>query len=218
MRTYRYYRDLIYFRESSDPISLMRLINPKESKLLDLSTDIKIRFRLSAPIEKVGSSALSSSALSPPQIMYKIYINKKIVDLNSFSPRNYIHVAQKLPKHIFNHSGSIGINVQKCDGFYSRVENNEWRTVDDSDLLAASENSSGHASLFSRKETKLYHHDRKKRRSVSVKRKKETEEKWNEAFDFLDDKYLSWSSKLDYSEYQKGWYETGTASERRINA
>ncbi|RHZ12267.1 hypothetical protein DYB37_012975 [Aphanomyces astaci] len=42
-RIYRYYRDLINFRNSGDPMVMLRAINPSEASLLDASTNAQVR-------------------------------------------------------------------------------------------------------------------------------------------------------------------------------
>ncbi|RHZ41713.1 hypothetical protein DYB31_012797 [Aphanomyces astaci] len=69
-RIYRYYRDLINFRNSGDPMVMLRAINPSEASLLDASTNAQVRFRL-------GGSAF------PPTIYYKIFTRGAVCDMNA---------------------------------------------------------------------------------------------------------------------------------------
>ena len=43
---YRYYRDLIRFRQKGDPALMLRCINPAEARLIDAAAGIHIKFRL----------------------------------------------------------------------------------------------------------------------------------------------------------------------------
>jgi len=43
---YRYYRDLINFRQKGDPAVLLRCVNPAEAKLIDAAAGIHVKFRL----------------------------------------------------------------------------------------------------------------------------------------------------------------------------
>ena len=43
---YRYYRDLINFRQKGDPAVMLRCINPSEAKLIDPAAGIHVKFRL----------------------------------------------------------------------------------------------------------------------------------------------------------------------------
>jgi hypothetical protein len=45
-RIYRYYRDLIKFRERGDPQLMLKCINPGEAALVDAAAGIHVRFRL----------------------------------------------------------------------------------------------------------------------------------------------------------------------------
>ncbi|GBG85600.1 hypothetical protein CBR_g40328 [Chara braunii] len=75
-RIFKYYRDLLLFRERGDPASLLRVINPVEAGLVDAAAGTHIRFRLGGPF-------------FPPNIFYKIYTHNPIADMCSFSPRAY---------------------------------------------------------------------------------------------------------------------------------
>jgi len=43
---YKYYRDLINFRQKGDPAVMLRIINPSEAKLIDAAAGIHVKFRL----------------------------------------------------------------------------------------------------------------------------------------------------------------------------
>ena len=43
---FRYYRDLINFKDKGDPALMLKCINPIESKLLDAAAGVHLKFRL----------------------------------------------------------------------------------------------------------------------------------------------------------------------------
>jgi len=46
VNVYRFYRDLISFRQKGDPAVMLRCINPVESRLIDSAAGIHVKFRL----------------------------------------------------------------------------------------------------------------------------------------------------------------------------
>ena len=46
IQVYRYYRDLINFRQKGDPTLMLKCINPNEAKYFDPAAGIHIKFRL----------------------------------------------------------------------------------------------------------------------------------------------------------------------------
>jgi len=78
-RIYRYYRDLIKFRERGDPHLMLKCINPGEASLVDAAAGIHVRFRL-------------GGIQFPPIIYYKIFVHQSLVDINAFAPRDYTQV------------------------------------------------------------------------------------------------------------------------------
>jgi len=75
-RVFAFYKDLISFRLTGDPKSLLKTINPTEAILFDKSTKIHVRFRL-------GGRSF------PPGLFYKVYTSGAISDVGSFAPRDY---------------------------------------------------------------------------------------------------------------------------------
>lgn len=75
-RIFRYYRDLISFRDAGDPARMLRAVNPGEAALLDAAMGAHVRFRL---------GGLSF----PPTIYYKVFTRRPVCDLNAFSPKDY---------------------------------------------------------------------------------------------------------------------------------
>eukprot|EP00959_Pyramimonas_sp_CCMP1952_P253585 5298249-Pyramimonas_sp.AAC.1 len=81
VKVYRYYRDMINFRERGDPSQLLRVINPRvralfEAALLDAATGCHLRFRL-------------GGLTFPPIIYYKIFTHRPVTDICAFGPRDY---------------------------------------------------------------------------------------------------------------------------------
>lgn len=98
------YRDLIKVREGGEPYKMLRYINPKEADMIDRSLSLHIRFRL-------------GGFTFPPTIFYKIFVHNNLIDMNSFSPRDYCAK---------NEVSTIG-----CTGWYQREEANNWRPVNE---------------------------------------------------------------------------------------
>nr|KAJ3421230.1 hypothetical protein HK105_004159 [Polyrhizophydium stewartii] len=117
VRIFQFYRDLIKFSENGDPKRLLKYINPKEAQLIDQSFGAHIRFRL-------GGEAF------PPTIMYKMFVHQNIIDMNSFSPRDYTDskTKQPLPRQLFQKDFKIP-QKDPSEEWYQRFENNDWRPV-----------------------------------------------------------------------------------------
>ena len=43
---FRYFRDMILFHEQGDAAQLLKSINPREARLMDIAVGIHVRFRL----------------------------------------------------------------------------------------------------------------------------------------------------------------------------
>lgn len=115
-KIFTFYKNLIDFRDKGDPSVLLKTINPKEAKLLDKASGGCVRFRL-------------GGADFPPNIYYKIFTSQAIVDVCSYSPRDYTAMSCKsqLERDRHNHGGR---NVPDGDSnWYKRFENNGWRLV-----------------------------------------------------------------------------------------
>lgn len=105
---FRFYRDLINFREKADPLSVLKTINPQEAAMVDRSFGIHVRFRL-------------GGTLFPPMIFYKIFTHSSLVDVNAFAPRDYV-AERRIPADKVKARGKFA---------YCRSENNGWRPVAD---------------------------------------------------------------------------------------
>ena len=46
VQVFRYYRDLVNFKQRGNPKMMLRCINPNEAKLLDAAVGVHIKFRL----------------------------------------------------------------------------------------------------------------------------------------------------------------------------
>jgi len=125
MQVFRYYRDLIHFRGQGDPALLLKCINPKEATLLDAAAGIHVRFRLAG--EKF-----------PPNIYYKIYTHRPVIDLCANSPKDYTKPAAKRAVGKQVHNKHLSMNKDDGqDGWYARIENNGWRLVSDRLIYAS---------------------------------------------------------------------------------
>ncbi|KAJ3101151.1 hypothetical protein HDU97_001617 [Phlyctochytrium planicorne] len=119
IKIYRFYRELIRFREKGDPKKLLKFVNPKEAQLIDGASGIHVRFRL-------GGTKF------PPTIYYKIFVHSRMVDMNAFSPRDYTKEAKQLqPKVLFTNVQPLPSGNPENGGWYKRYENNGWRPVSD---------------------------------------------------------------------------------------
>jgi hypothetical protein len=115
-KTFKCYLAIMNFHKKGDPMTLLRYINPLEAKLLDKSSGAIVRFRL-------GGDTF------PPKIFYKIYTNN-IVDVCSFSPRDYTAMCEKRMQAKDMHSNAPRWVPMDTASWYKRLENNGWRTVD----------------------------------------------------------------------------------------
>ncbi|ORZ29249.1 hypothetical protein BCR44DRAFT_1144646 [Catenaria anguillulae PL171] len=96
-KVFLFLRDLIRARETSDCRAILKVINPRESQLVDTAAGVHIRFRLGGPD-------------FPPTLYYKVFVHRPTIDIGSFAPRNYVNPCDP--------------RKEKC---YRRFENNGWR-------------------------------------------------------------------------------------------
>ncbi|XP_067674764.1 uncharacterized protein [Haliotis asinina] len=164
VQVYRYYRDLINFRTRGDPSLMLRCINPNEAKMLDSASGIHVRFRL-------------AGERFPPNIYYKIFTHRNIVDMCANSPKDYTRPEAKYTKAKDKHTKNrpvIGPGMDK-DGWYQRVENNGWRLV--SDRLIHHIMSDPVTWQTSNKKYE-FHHDKLARKQDVEKRRKQKKINW----------------------------------------
>ncbi|KAF0715641.1 Aste57867_3268 [Aphanomyces stellatus] len=179
-RIYRYYRDLINFRNAGDPMLMLRAINPTEASLLDASTNAQVRFRL-------GGSAF------PPTIYYKIFTRGAVCDMNAFSPKDYTTARQIGPRNVNVRPTPPGVGVKKiirvgnayyganqCGsnmaGWYRRWDNNGWRPV--TSKVLAPTNDIDPITVATANRRRSYHHLRVVRQQQVVQQRKEKKRQW----------------------------------------
>jgi hypothetical protein len=114
---YKFYCEMVKFREKLDPIVVLKGINPGEAKLIDVASAVHIRFRL-------------GGLRFPPTVYYKIYTHNPVCDIGSFAPRDYTkHKIVKDARKTNSHGHTE--NIIDTTGWYKRVENNGWRPIAD---------------------------------------------------------------------------------------
>ena len=117
---FRFFKQLIKFREGGDPILMLRAINPSEAYLMDPAAGLHVRFRL-------GGSAF------PPAVYYKIFTHRAVADVGAFAPKDYTvarkHATPAMTHNVGTRGSQMGTNAQAREGWYQREENNPWRPV-----------------------------------------------------------------------------------------
>ncbi|XP_074160429.1 protein MFI isoform X1 [Sminthopsis crassicaudata] len=110
---FSHFKSLIILRRQGDPHQLLKYIDPKEAELIDAASGINIRFRLGG--EKF-----------PPNIYYKIFTHRNIVDICAHSPRDYANIPSKQLALLTSDENPL---ESERVGWYKRIENNGWRLV-----------------------------------------------------------------------------------------
>lgn len=192
-KIYHFYRDLIKFRETGDPKKLLKFINPQEANLIDGSSGIHVRFRL---------GGLSF----PPTIYYKIFLHNSIIDMNSFSPRNYADESTKqmLPRDLFSNGKEIP-KVNEKDSWYQRYENNGWRPVSDKVWNQYKDPVTYETS----QKCISFHFSKLKRRDEIAKRKKQKKLDWLKKL-YQEGKQIAEQSKHPYDDSSSSTIDTLT--------
>ncbi|XP_076146195.1 protein MFI isoform X2 [Alosa pseudoharengus] len=115
IQVFKYYRELINFHNQGHPHILLKHVNPREADILDPGAGVFIRFRL-------------GGITFPPNIYYKIFTHRPVVDLCASSPKDYTHEAQRqlVPRQRHNHHPVVH---DDRSSWYKRVENNGWRVL-----------------------------------------------------------------------------------------
>mmetsp|Transcript_21215 Transcript_21215/g.59267 ORF Transcript_21215/g.59267 Transcript_21215/m.59267 type:complete len:348 (+) Transcript_21215:2-1045(+) len=226
---FRYFRDLINFREQGDPAQLLRSINPKEAALMDIAISAHVRFRL-------GGSTF------PPTIYYKVFTHGAVTDVCAFAPRDY--TAHKKATPVVLHNKDKPAQMENKDdrkGWYRRIENNGWRPVSEKLLHPQDEVTMRTAAI-----SVDWAHNKVQRREELAKKRKEKKLKWLQAMyergrsqmeegraqiraegeggkgagsralgdgeeDELDE-LLQWSDSLDFDSYHQDWLGLATTS------
>ncbi|XP_059576838.1 protein MFI isoform X3 [Alligator mississippiensis] len=172
-RIFQYYKGLISFKMVGEPRLLMKYIDPLEADFLDAAAGAYIRFRLG------GTSY-------PPNIYYKIFTHRPVVDMCANSPKDYSKLASKqsLTKKIHG-------KIWKDDGsgYYKRVENNGWR------LLSAKawKSMDPFTTEDNKKEIQFHFSKLKRKQDVEMRRKR---------------KKIEWLKKI----YMRQWKEIATSN------
>ncbi|XP_078699181.1 uncharacterized protein LOC144926376 [Branchiostoma floridae x Branchiostoma belcheri] len=158
VQVYRYYRDLINFKGKGDPSMMLRCINPNEAKLLDSAMGAHVKFRLAGD-------------RFPPNIYYKIFTHRTIIDLCANSPKDYTKAAILRVEAKQRHNRTVHKPlVDDKTGWYERIENNGWRLVSDRLLQNAQQDIITWES--SRKKVEFHHNKLRRKQDVEKKRKK----------------------------------------------
>jgi len=236
VRIYRYYRDLIRFRERGDPKVMLRSINPREAHLAEAASGIHVRFRL-------GGSAF------PPLVFYKIFTHRPVADMCSFSPKDYVAARKANPevmgaKHNKEERPTPGKPMSWTEeGWYQRVENNGWRPLAARVLVEVDP-----VSAYTASKTMKFHHDPLVRREEQAIKRKERQRAWMKRMyregrkgregggedgaegygsdggggglsdiDEEEDDLLRWSEALDFEAYTRDWSSMATSGRSEMN-
>ncbi|XP_044139990.1 protein MFI isoform X1 [Bufo gargarizans] len=153
VNVFRYFKNLLSFKGQGDPKLLLKCINPREAGLIDAAAGVHVRFRL-------GGTKF------PPNIYYKLFTHRPIVDMCANSPKDYTKqsVKQPLPRQVHNHGV---FPEEERRGWYTRVENNGWRLLavrlpDGLDEVTAADK---------KKRTPFSHSKLQRKQEVSLKQK-----------------------------------------------
>ena len=112
MAPYRWCKAMLYHAEHSDtPHSLLKLIAPADSNIVDGAAGARIRLRLGVHSDQDGEKLA---------IFYKIFTLRPVIDLCASSPKRYAEMPA------FTHRMSQSYQTKKQ---YVRKENNPWRVV-----------------------------------------------------------------------------------------
>ncbi|XP_053312059.1 protein MFI [Spea bombifrons] len=159
MNVFKYYKNLINFKVKGDPRFLLKCINPREAQLIDAAAGVHVRFRL-------------GGMQFPPNIYYKLFTHRPVVDMCANSPKDYTHLSQKqpLPKQIHNRGEAP---EPDCSRWYTRVENNGWRLLTlrvfgGTDQVTAADN----------RKRLTFHHSRRQRKQDAKRKQKQRKIDW----------------------------------------
>uniref|UniRef100_M3ZVR0 Uncharacterized protein n=1 Tax=Xiphophorus maculatus TaxID=8083 RepID=M3ZVR0_XIPMA len=111
VQVFRHVRKMISQCYQQDPRSLLRTVNPREAELLDPAAGVFIQFRL-------------GGVNFPPQIYYKIFTYRPIVDIGASSPKDYNQLQRM---RYLTEEKDPTLQTTDRTGWYQRVENNNWR-------------------------------------------------------------------------------------------
>jgi hypothetical protein len=216
MKIFGFYRKLISFKQRGDPAVLLKTINPSEAKLLDKASGGCVRFRL-------------GGCDFPPSIYYKIFTSQAVVDVCSYSPRDYTAMTSRLllQKDKHNHESRI---AKDDDGsnWYKRWENNGWRLVSERLFQSRLQDS---VTIETSAKRQPFHHSTLQRKADLERRRKRKKIEWlkklyrpqpetqskeemTESADLEDevDTLLGWSRSLNFEEYVSDWSQIATSA------
>lgn len=235
IQVYKYYRDLINFKQKGDPALMLRCINPNEAKLLDAATGVHIKFRLAG--DKF-----------PPNIYYKIFTHRPVQDLCANSPKDYTKADSKRPEAKQIHNKGLPLPSRDKCGWYERIENNGWRLV--SDRLLHHMTPDQITKTTAQKKVS-FHHNKLQRKQDLEKKKKEKKLDWLKKMyregmvravasdpetvalvegaaagllatvqaqgvdtvqDWEVDELLDWTTALNFDDYLTDWRSVGTTN------
>ncbi|KAM4534082.1 protein MFI [Odontesthes bonariensis] len=111
---FEYIKMLISHCNQQDPQTILRAVNPREARLLDAAAGVFIRFRL-------------GGVTFPPNVYYKIFTYRPIVDLCASSPKDYTQLGRRMAVDQRTKRGQALKQEQDRSGWYRRMENNSWR-------------------------------------------------------------------------------------------
>ncbi|ORZ30899.1 hypothetical protein BCR44DRAFT_1443658 [Catenaria anguillulae PL171] len=184
-KVFLFLRDLIRARETSDCRAILKVINPRESQLVDTAAGVHIRFRLGGPD-------------FPPTLYYKVFVHRPTIDIGSFAPRNYVNPCDP--------------RKEKC---YRRFENNGWRPALQQSEPYEIFNDAVYLKSTSEKEKlkkqkrvewmrKLY--------QLNLLNVSNSEGVADATRGWSDDVLVWWASALDFEQYSKDWAVLATAA------
>lgn len=162
VQVYRYYRDLINFKSRGDPSSMLKCINPREAELLDAAAGVHIKFRLAG--EKF-----------PPNIYYKIFTHRNIVDMCANAPRDYTRATTKRLPAEYVHNRGQNTKEDERLGWYERWENNGWRLVSDRVMKRVDQDPIVYESTLKKQ---LFSHNKVVRRQDLERKRKRKKVEW----------------------------------------
>ncbi|KAE8627559.1 hypothetical protein XENTR_v10007046 [Xenopus tropicalis] len=159
IQIFQFYKNLLSFKGKGDPRLLLKCVNPCEAELIDAAAGVHARFRL-------GGTQF------PPNIYYKLFTHRPIVDMCANSPKDYTQncLKQLLPKQMHNRGL---VPKQDLSGWYARVENNGWRL-----LTPRISHSLDLVTIADSRKRIPFHHSKLQRRQDVEKRQKYRKIEW----------------------------------------
>jgi len=223
-KVYKYYRDIVLLKTQTKPAQLLKAINPTEAQLLEIGSNLNIRFRL-------GGERF------PPTIYYKIFANRGICDMNSFAPRDYSKMSKEHREEKKMFYKEYKEQQVYHDGWYIRQENNGWRP-----LTLKPQDKKDFVEITSTHKVKYFHHDKDLRQKKNEKQKRLNKLRWfqtmfekakqeepmlqgqtnpfesTKLIDMEEDDFkkevddlIEWSDNLDFDQYTNYWKSLSTA-------